>query len=89
MSYSEKGDDKMEKVKVLRRHMAQDAIVINKAGLEEVLHQAVDAHINDLKKVAKELDNTELDHYTELHEVMSVSLFSVKIMNILFPEEEE
>ena len=79
----------MEKVKVLRKHMAVDAIVINKAGLEEVFYQALDNHIKDLKKAAKDIDDVELNPEIILHEKLSGRLIMAKVLSILFPKEED
>lgn len=79
----------MKKIKVLRKHMAVDAIVINKAALEDVLYQAIDNHIKQLKKTARELDNIDLPDEMILHEKLSGRLIGAKVMQILFPEEEE
>ena len=79
----------MEKVKVIRKHMAVDAIVINKAGLEEVLYQAIDNHIEQFKKTAKEIDNIDLPDDMILHEKLSGRLIGARIIQILFPEKEE
>lgn len=79
----------MEKIKVLRKHCAMDAVVINRAGLEEVFYQALDNHIKDLKITAKEIDNIDLPDDIILHEKLSGILITSKVLKILFPEEEE
>lgn len=79
----------MEKIKVLRKHMAVDAIVINKAALEDVLYQAIDNHIKQLKKTAREIDNIDLPDEMILHEKLSGRLIGDRVLQILFPEEEE
>lgn len=79
----------MEKIKVLRKHGAMDALVINKAALEDVFYQAIDNHIKQLKKTARELDNIDLADEMILHEKLSGRLIGARVIQILFPEEEE
>lgn len=79
----------MEKIKVLRKHMAVDTIVINRATLEDVLYQAIDNHIEELKKTAMEINNIDLPDEMILHEKLSGGLIGARIIQILFSEEEE